>query len=782
MWLRLVGIGLISMLLFAGCAKDRPPVAGLAPLPQTAGAAWGIPDSLIITGDGNSYRMVQGASLGADSALELAAGGQGGLEFFREISAALPSQFGFRLHFLSTQGTGRVRLSALDADNRVVATVGWVVTGSLPAGGSQTKWLDLRSDSNFQGSWLSVTGASDEWFAKQLPPGALTGVAKYRLSVEVGQGQHALVTACQLTSLPARALKVTPVTGTFAVVLGDRINLEVDVENIGGGVLAGTKVEVVEPYGYGLIASTDRTRVLEHLGPGEKRRLNWQVKAQRPDTVNLGKPWNAGFAVDGVAVAAEVAVAVTDPRPGKVFYVMTEDLEPIDSAGYASAWGNADGWLQPQELTVQMVTKAEKANSIAEKYGAKWTHYIAWPVVKAAEWASGQSSSGQWPKTVAAIKQSVRDQSARGHEYAVHLHSDYDPWLPGNVLSYNPEVDGLWANHLRHGWAHSVGSEGGGFGDYTSRTGMLYAYQRILDELTSASPNGQLVTSRAGSFDFGNGPTEEAMSTRVYRKVGLLASSDADGNKGGITAEDFGREIYLAKPDDIGATAKDLTNLGLVEFRPTPRECIDYSSQTAAEMNRKADQGMAAFAPEGVVRPGVHAIVGFTHMMFMLGAGDWQATQGGQFEALDGHLLYLQQNYTAKGLLAFGTASELVKAYLDYYSPQPIAVYGPRTVDGWAAAEYPVVILGKDIPVDSNHPHTVTVKYPLYFRDSAYRISVLKNGTPIYSTWGLPTPFNDINFTFDDPQAQYSLKIYHNEVLYKFLSIARALKAKIGLK
>jgi hypothetical protein len=183
-----------------------------------------------------------------------------------------------------------------------------------------------------------------------------------------------------------------------------------------------------------------------------------------------------------------------------------------------------------------------------------------------------------------------------------------------------------------------------------------------------------------------------------------------------------------------------------------------------------------------VVQPGVHAIIGFTHVMFMLGAGDWQAVQGGQFTALDGHLRYLQQQYAAKELLIFGTASELVKAYLDYYTPQPVAVYGPRFADGWATAQYPIIILGRDIPVDPSHAHTILVKYPLYYRDSAYRISVLKDGKPIYSTWGLPTPFNDISFTFDDPQAHYSLKIYHNEYLYRFLSIARALKARIGLK
>ena len=134
---------------------------------------------------------------------------------------------------------------------------------------------------------------------------------------------------------------------------------------------------------------------------------------------------------DGEALKPKVSVAVADPRPGMIYYVMTEDLEPIDSAGYPAAWGNANGWLEPQELSVQMVAKAETVNNIAGKYGAKWTHYIAMPVLQAAGWAATQSSSGQWLKIIAEIKQSITSQSALGHEYALHMHSDYDPYLPG---------------------------------------------------------------------------------------------------------------------------------------------------------------------------------------------------------------------------------------------------------------------------------------------------------------------------------------------------------------
>jgi hypothetical protein len=773
-------IALITIVaLLAGCGfGTKQPVAGLAPQPPEALAAWGGPASVIARGDGNSYRVVKGPSLAAEAALELAAGGQGGLEYWREATAGSDMAVRGRLLFLSTQGAGRVKVAALDAAGQVLASVGWVYTGPMPAAGGRTKWLDARYTANYVGDWLEFNENIAGLFAAQLP-GLGAPPARYRVSVEVGQGQHALITSWNIGTDPARTVSLSLPAARLTATLGETVSVVAEVENASGRPLENTVVELVEPYGYGLVAGADKFQPVATLAPGEKRRLVWQVKAQRPDAVNFGQPWPLAFAVNGAVLPVKAAVAVSDPRPGRVFYVMTEDLEAIDAAGYAVAWGNADGWLQPQELVTQMVTKAEKANSIAAKYGAKWTHYIAWPLIRAAEWAGGQSTSGLWPQAAAAVKRSVREQAAAGHEYALHLHSDYDPYLPGNVLSYNPAVDGLWADHLRHGWAHSLGREGN-YNDYTSRTGFLYSYQREMDELLAESGQGQLITSRVGSFDFGNGPASEAASIRTYRKVGLWGSSDADGNQGGITAGDWSRAIYLTKPDDINSPADDLKNIGLVEFRPTPRDFIGYDSQSAAQMNDKVDAGMAYYKAGSQVRPGVHAIVGFTHVMFLMGEGGWQATEGGQFAALDAHLAYLKTRYVDQGLLAFGTADELVRTYLDYYTPYPVAVYGPRQATGWGVSEYPVVLLGRDIPIDSAHPHTVTLKYPLYLRDSAYRISVLKNGEPIYSTWGLPTPANSIAFTVDDGQAKYSIKVYHIKNVARLAAFLQAVKAKIA--
>lgn len=769
---------LLFALMLSGCAAKPPaPTAGLTILAADGGKQWDIPNKLIQQGEGNSYQILSASD--GENMLELTAGSQGHVEYFVEEQADITAFAQLRLQFLSTQGQGRIKLSAIDNQGKIIGETGSVFTGRLPQGSSLSKWQDVRFKSNYQGNWLEESYDFSQMLSA-LPQESLAGATKYRMSVEVGEGQHVLITKFAVGNDNTKAVRLVPNTLDFTVSQGDVLSIEADAQNVSNHVVNHVVVKLNEPYGYGLVNLSQATQIIDQLTPGENRHVSWQVQAQRPDAVNLNKPWPITFSINDCEAESQVQVLVADKRVGKVFYVMTEDLEPIDGAGYAKAWGNGNSWLDPQEFVVQMVDKAEAINRIADKHGAKWTHYIAWPAVKAAQWAIDQSTTGQWPKAVSAIEASVVAESERGHEYGIHLHSDYDPYLPGNVLSYNGAVDGLWANHLKHGWAHSVAVEGN-FSDYASRAGMLYGYQRILDKLTSGSAQGQLLTARVGSFDFGSGKADEAMSTNVYKKVGLWGSSDADGNNGGaVTTGDYGHEIYFAAPDDINIPTEDIAQVGIVEFRPTPRESIAYDAQSATVMNDKTDQGMAYFtAGSAGIKPGIHAIIGFTHAMFVMGQGNWQSTEGGQFQVIDNHLAYLKQRYVDKGVLHFATASELVEAYLDYYTPQLLAVYGKRLSDERGTAEYAIRILGSDILVDANHSHIVNIKYPLYLRDSAYRVSVLKNGQVIYNTWGLPTPFNDIRFIVDDKQAVYTFKIYHNERVFKIMTTLHAARERI---
>ena len=379
-----------------------------------------------------------------------------------------------------------------------------------------------------------------------------------------------------------------------------------------------------------------------------------------------------------------------------------------------------------------------------------------------------------WRQTVAAVRRSVKTQSELGHEYGVHMHSDYDPWLMGNSLSLNYAQNGFWANHLRHGWAHSV-KPAGDYYDYNSRAGTLFSYVSELQELTADSPAGTSITSRVGSFDYGVGAADQANSYIAYRAVGIFGSSDAPGNLGEFVSADYGKEIYFARPEAIEKPAIDLDNIGLVEFLPTPKKRIEYDSNSLAELNQKIDAGMSAFSNNDITRAGIHAIVGFTHAMFVMGDGDWTSTSGGAFQKISHHLEYVKAQYVASNRLEFATASQLVKEYLDYYSPQPVAITGALLQNNAGCAEYKVTVLGKDIVANSEYQHLLKLKIPLWLNASAYAAAIYKNGKIISYSAQLPKEDNDLIFIYNDNAANYSVRIWHDRNISRTLMFFREL-------
>ena len=163
--------------------------------------------------------------------------------------------------------------------------------------------------------------------------------------------------------------------------------------------------------------------------------------------------------------------------------------------------------------------------------------------------------------------------------------------------------------------------------------------------------------------------------------------------------------------------------------------------------------------------------------MFMQGEGDWRSLSGGQFAALDAHLAYLKQRYVQQGLLRFATASQLVRAFLDEEKLEATALYGKRLEHGWLSSRYEIELLGRDLSVSAERPQAVSVKIPLYLREQAFRAEVRKNGEMISSAWNLPNADNALAFVWDDPQATYTLTVYHQPWLRKAVAGLRLLKS-----
>lgn len=740
-----------------GASRENvQPVAALKPLPAGAKSDWRLPENLVSEGNDNFSRVVTGTGLLAPQALELAAGADAKTEYFMEMDSA-EAELLYRFQFLSTQGTGRLNITAIGQDGRQLASFGYVFTGTLPERRDRAVWVDRRLANNYQGGWVQEQVRLSELFATSMSSLSTASIARYRVGIEAGKGQHVLITELKSSNSQVEGTRILWRSVPAKANQGDVVTVQADLSNATDQPLDNVTIRLVEPYGYGLVVSGASEQKIAKLAVGETVSLSWQVKAQRSSAVNLGRPWALQLAVNKSVFPVTVKIDVTDSSPGSVYYVMTEDLEPMDAAGYPTAWGNQNGWLDAEEFRVQLVGKAEALNRIAEKHGALWTHYLAMPVMDAGEWAASFSTRPNWRTTLDQVRDSIRAESKRGHEYALHLHSDYDPEVPGNVLSYNEATDGFWANHLRHGWAHSFPAEGN-FQQRGTRTGILYHYLRELAKLNGTYPSGEVLTARTGSFDFGNGTESEAMSMRAYKSVGLWGNSDADGNAGGLTSSEYRKAVYLTSPDDINASAVDLKKLGLVEFRPTPRQPIMYDIDSAATMNDKVRQGMNEFLEGGRVRAGVQAITGFSHAMFIMGTQGWKSTVGGHFQALDEHLGFLKREYVQKGFLKFGTATDLVREYLDYYWPEPLALCGPLLQEVPGGSEFAVVFLGRNVPVDEFHKHNLSLKVPLRFLGSGLRATLMKNDQPLKELL-LSGEHHEINFIWSDRRDSYRLVI-----------------------
>ena len=731
-------------------------VAGLKELSAGEKNEWELPNHLVTEGTDTFHRIVTGAGLLAPQALEMAAGIGARTEYFLDVDG-LDDELNYRFQFLSTQGTGRMNITAVGKDGRTVATVGYVFTGSMPDKKDKAVWIDRRLANNYQGGWVQAKIRPSELFSTQVSSFLPEAIAHYRVSVEAGNGQHALITELKSTASQVEGAKIVWRAVPPKALQGETFTLVSDIVNVTDRVLENLTVRLLEPYGYGLVVLENVEQKVRRLAVGETCSLSWKVKAQRSSAVNLGQPWNLQLSINKTVAPSVARIDVTDPSPGKIYYVMTEDLEPMDAAGYPTAWGNQNGWLDAEEFQVQLIGKAEALNRIAEKHGAFWTHYLAMPAMAAGEWAATLSTKPTWRTVLDQVRQSVRVESKRGHEYALHLHSDYDPAVPGNVLSYNAATDGFWANHMRHGWAHSFPVEGDA-GQRGTRTGILFHHLKELTQLTIHYPTGEILTARTGSFDFGNGSESEAMSIRAYRAAGLWGNTDADGNAGGLTSGDYGKALYLTPQDDINAPATDLKRLGLVEFRPTPRQLIMYDIDSAAVLNQKVRQGINEFVDNGKVRAGVHSIVGFSHAMFIMGSQGWKSTVGKHYQALDEHLGFLKKEFVQRGLLHFGTATTLVREYLDYYWPEPIVLPGPLQKESAAGVELALDFLGRNIPVDKAHRHKLTLKVPVRYWESGLHATLLKNGQVVQQLV-LSGNRHEMYFIWDNRKDVYQLAI-----------------------
>lgn len=568
---------------------------------------------------------------------------------------------------------------------------------------------------------------------------------------------------------------------TVSLLMGQRATVAVTVYHQGPSASSLT-VEAKEPLGFGLLASP-RAPVPLALGQGEQHQLRWEITAQRPSEVNLGRPWLLEFVARNGSVEcgrATLSVHVADPQPGRIYYLLTEDCETFDGGELTGdyhalpellAMHNRNNFMDPDEYRWQMVEKPNAMNRIADKHGAKWTHFWCVSQFSAAQWAAGQSATGQWPQILALLQDSVRRGCTR-HEYAPHIHFGFEPdskLPPRPRLLYDPQTDGIIPNefyhpvtntlHRYHGW--DGGRKGFAYvralGDFSygdSKTGSLCKACSFLARLQRG--HRQPHVARAGACDFGVSSHDQCVSTIAHLRNGLLASADAGYHElRGVYPRE--RQAYFCRPDDIEREVSDLRQAALVQFKaPSVQlEAVGLDLLTSWFETRM----QPLLLPDGRVAPGVHAIVQVTHAMVMKGgSGLLHDTEGGDFAKLDKHLDWIRANHPE---VQFATMSEAALEYLDYYAPVLAAVADPaseRLSNDGKGLRYNIRLLGATIPVSPERRHVVSIRPPAWvLPEDVESAQVLRDGEEVAAHPGLPMPNASLSFEVERREAAYEL-------------------------
>ncbi len=511
------------------------------------------------------------------------------------------------------------------------------------------------------------------------------------------------------------------------------------------------------------------------LAPQSLRTVQWTLHADRPHQVNLQQPWPVKLIVrtQDLEERYSFRIAVPDPRPGRIFYILNEDCETFDggplTGNYAdrSMLGNANNFMDPEDYRVQMIEKPDRMNAIAERHGARWTHFWCVPQRTAADWAATQSHTGEWPRLAADMDESVRRGSVL-HEYAPHIHFDYEPdsrLPPQPRLVYDAATDGILPNqyydpvdnphHHFHDWDGSARGisyikEVGDLTDVDSKAGSLH---KCLLYLARMQANRRCpIIGRTGTFDFGIDPQDQERSTTAYEANGLRANSDAYIPN---AQPPRGAQAYWCTAEDRRREVDSLERARLVQLA-VPFES-DFRDVDA--VNR-----WFASAIQSAPGCGVHLVAVMTHAMFMRGEPDaFRSLEGGSFSGLDRHLAWVRSTYPQ---VEFATATEALVEFLDYYTPQLEAHVAPVLSGGSPHAgiyEYGVRLLGAGIRVDGRHPAQVRIQPPPLFQPcQVEQLRVVAGGTLLAEASGFDAercPSVQVTFTCRPEDLRLQVKV-----------------------
>jgi len=555
---------------------------------------------------------------------------------------------------------------------------------------------------------------------------------------------------------------------------GDLLNFTIKFDNI--PEYDGILIDPLQPYGFGLKCELLQKRKEKSADGNTLLYADFKVEALRPSRVNLGQPWSLNIVLVDLHTGTycnkiiNITVLPKKNDEGRVLFVLTEDHEQGGDFPHTDDTPDIID-KDPYEINIDLVQKGLVADSIASKYGIKWSHIVdIGSSFLNLQWIQNEKHGGQWDNVLDDTTYWMKKAISDGHDIQLHIHA-YN--IPDNKLfrqyydSDNNKImfkDNIYRvddDQGAHGaWAENY-TNVGSYLDPQSRVGSIFRGIKILEEeLHEIDPFYRTIFFRAGEYEFGSSETTISKSVYSLQKNKILCGSDSI--EGSPFTRDFkffnriGDNVYFSKPDDIHEKATTLIDIGLLEILPVPKSnANNYITPTDDWKNVKYNYELCF--ENGKIKNDIYIIMEMYHLNNVNWANGWDRIdlEFGDWKKIDDHFKYIKKNCPK---MEFVTISEAIKIYLDDYSPDILALRTNEQKLNEKLYSYDIEFYGKDIQTSQLNPHFVSIKPPSYFIGKIEKIELFHKDT-LEKSWFSVRNYEDLEFTIKDKK-EYSIKVY----------------------
>jgi len=521
------------------------------------------------------------------------------------------------------------------------------------------------------------------------------------------------------------------------------------------------RVRCLEPYGWGVSCTQINIQPLTT----NQVNVQYRVTGRRDSEVNLGNPWKLNFVVydekSGQYNNKILSICVNDPDEGSILFVITEDFECTEGSHIIDSTPNRND-LSVEETEIDLIKKGSLADSIANAHGIRWSHIAdLGSAFLRLDWLAEMSQDSGWQRIWHEIKEYYHRSVDSGNDVQLHIHAYNIPGSQNFYQHYDKESNQLvldskgYARPKKNGDGHfgawaNIYSDLGYFNDINSKMGSIFRGIKLYENLLrEKNPEYRTLFFRAGEWEFGESREEMCESIIALRKNKILAGSDAYQGKFGkrnfIFNKRIGDNAYFCAFENSRKPAQSLLDIGILQILPIPN--LHHFSHV-----RPIDDPFSVkktydicFKKNGKIKPGVHILTEMYHInRINFGDKNWDSLNSHyrDWKRLSSHFREIS-NSADKA--KFVTISQAVIDYLDYYSPDIIALrVNERKIDN-KTYMYDIKFIGKDLLIDKTHRHYVSVKPPSYMVNSIKEIVLFHNRKKIKS-WKNITTYEDLEF------------------------------------